>query len=82
MRLSRRYDLRVGTLPLSILTGVGFIGAGVIIRRDNIVVGVTAATLWYVTVIGLCLGGGQIKLGVTATAIGLLRFEAGDRCRR
>jgi putative Mg2+ transporter-C (MgtC) family protein len=61
-------------LPLGILTGVGFIGAGVIIRRfDNLVVGVTtAATLWYVTVIGLCLGGGQIELGVVATVLGLL----------
>lgn len=61
-------------LPLGILTGVGFIGGGVIIRRfDNIVVGVTtAATLWYVTVIGLCLGGGQIELGVAATVLGLL----------
>jgi putative Mg2+ transporter-C (MgtC) family protein len=60
-------------LPLGILTGVGFIGAGVIIRRDNIVVGVTtAATLWYVTIIGLCLGGGQIELGVAATVIALV----------
>lgn len=60
-------------LPLGILTGVGFIGGGAIIRRDNIIVGVTtAATLWYVTVIGLCLGGGQIELGVIATAIGLI----------
>lgn len=59
-------------LPLGILTGVGFIGGGAILRRDNIVSGVTtAATLWYVTVIGLCLGGGQIALGVAATAIGL-----------
>lgn len=60
-------------LPLGILTGVGFIGAGAIVRRENIVLGVTtAATLWYVTVIGLCLGGGQIELGVVATAIGLV----------
>jgi putative Mg2+ transporter-C (MgtC) family protein len=59
-------------LPLGILTGVGFIGAGAIIRRDNIVVGVTtAATLWYVTVIGLCLGGGQIELGIVSTVLGL-----------
>jgi putative Mg2+ transporter-C (MgtC) family protein len=59
-------------LPLGILTGVGFIGGGAILRRDNIVSGVTtAATLWYVTVIGLCLGGGQIALGVAATALGL-----------
>jgi len=59
--------------PLGILTGVGFIGAGAIIRRGDIIVGVTtAATLWYVTVIGLCIGGGQIWLGITATAIGLI----------
>lgn len=58
--------------PLGILTGVGFIGAGAILRRDNLVVGVTtAATLWLVTVIGLCMGGGQIGLGSAATAIGL-----------
>ena len=59
-------------LPLGILTGVGFIGGGAILRRDNFISGVTtAATLWYVTVIGLCLGGGQIALGVAATALGL-----------
>jgi putative Mg2+ transporter-C (MgtC) family protein len=59
-------------LPLGVLTGVGFIGGGAILRRDNIVVGVTtAATLWLVTVIGLCVGGGQIKLGLVTTAIGL-----------
>jgi putative Mg2+ transporter-C (MgtC) family protein len=58
--------------PLGILTGVGFIGGGTILRRGDIVVGVTtAATLWCVTVIGLCLGGGQIGLGVVATATGL-----------
>jgi uncharacterized membrane protein YhiD involved in acid resistance len=59
-------------LPLGILTGVGFIGGGVILRRDDIIVGVTtAATLWCVTVIGLCLGGGQIRLGIVATVIAL-----------
>jgi putative Mg2+ transporter-C (MgtC) family protein len=58
--------------PLGILTGVGFIGGGAILRRETLVVGVTtAATLWLVTVIGLCLGGGQLVLGMTATLIGL-----------
>lgn len=67
-------------LPLGILTGVGFIGGGVIIRRsDNLVVGVTtAATLWYVTVIGLCLGAGQLALGLCAAALGLLTLWAMD----
>jgi putative Mg2+ transporter-C (MgtC) family protein len=59
-------------LPLGILTGVGFIGGGVILRRDDIIVGVTtAATLWLATVIGLCLGGGQIILGLAVSALGL-----------
>jgi putative Mg2+ transporter-C (MgtC) family protein len=60
-------------LPLGILTGVGFIGAGAILRRENLVIGVTtAATLWLATVIGLCLGAGQLVLGLIGTAFGLL----------
>jgi putative Mg2+ transporter-C (MgtC) family protein len=60
-------------LPLGILSGIGFIGAGAIIRRGNLVEGVTtAATLWYVTVMGLCFGGGQLRLGLAALAIGAL----------
>jgi putative Mg2+ transporter-C (MgtC) family protein len=59
-------------LPLGILTGVGFIGAGAIVRRDNIVLGVTtAATMWFATVIGLCMGGGQVILGSVATVLGV-----------
>jgi putative Mg2+ transporter-C (MgtC) family protein len=59
-------------LPLGILTGVGFIGGGAILRRREMIVGVTtAATLWYVTVVGLCFGGGQLLLGAVATAIGV-----------
>jgi putative Mg2+ transporter-C (MgtC) family protein len=60
-------------LPLGILTGMGFIGGGAILRRDGFVLGVTtAATLWFVTVIGLCFGGGQISLGIAAFVLGVL----------
>jgi putative Mg2+ transporter-C (MgtC) family protein len=60
-------------LPLGILSGMGFIGAGTILRRDNLIQGVTtAATLWFVTVVGLCFGGGQLILGATALVIGLV----------
>jgi putative Mg2+ transporter-C (MgtC) family protein len=38
-------------LPLGILSGIGFIGAGTIIKRQEAVEGLTtAATLWFVTV--------------------------------
>lgn len=60
-------------LPLGVLTGVGFIGGGAIFRRGDLVTGVTtAATLWMVTVIGLCFGGGQWGLGVAATGLTLI----------
>lgn len=60
-------------LPLGILSGVGFIGAGTILRQDGLVIGVTtAATLWFVTVIGLCLGGGQLLLGMSGLALGMV----------
>src|SRR4051794_23049944 len=58
-------------LPLGILSGMGFIGGGAILRRGNIVIGVTtAATLWFVTVMGLCFGGGQLTLGTTMLVLG------------
>jgi putative Mg2+ transporter-C (MgtC) family protein len=64
-------------LPLGILSGMGFIGAGAIFKRENLVVGVTtAATLWFVTVIGLCFGGGQFILGAVASVIGFITLTA------
>ena len=60
-------------LPLGILSGMGFIGAGAIIHRENLAVGVTtAATLWFTTMLGLCIGGGQLGLGLVALAIGMV----------
>jgi putative Mg2+ transporter-C (MgtC) family protein len=60
-------------LPLGILTGVGFIGGGAILKRGDIVRGVTtAATLWVTTVIGLCFGGGQLGLGIAGAGLSLV----------
>jgi len=72
-RLSDSYvTVDVMRLPLGILSGMGFIGGGVILKRDNLILGVTtAATLWFVTVIGLCLGGGQKVLGMTGLSFGV-----------
>ncbi|CAN7340333.1 MgtC/SapB family protein [Phenylobacterium sp. LjRoot219] len=59
-------------LPLGVLTGIGFIGAGAIVRREDAVIGVaTAATLWFMTMVGLTLGAGQLVLGVAVTLAGL-----------
>ena len=60
-------------LPLGVLSGMGFIGAGAILRKGDLVRGLTtAATLWFVTLMGLCFGGGQIGLGLAALALGCI----------
>ena len=47
-------------------------GAGAILHKNDLIVGVTtAATLWFITVLGLCFGGGQLALGLVALALGL-----------
>lgn len=69
-------------LAAGILSGIGFIGAGSIIRNGNRVQGVTtAATLWMTTILGLTFGDGQYLLGVMGLAVMLValfivpRFE-------
>ena len=57
-------------LPLGVLSGIGFIGAGAILKRGDLVTGVTtAATIWVTTVIGLILGAGYFLLGGAVTGI-------------
>jgi putative Mg2+ transporter-C (MgtC) family protein len=64
--------LDVLRLPLGVLTGIGFIGAGAIVRRGDAVSGVaTAATLWFMTLVGLVFGAGQLILGAAVTLAGL-----------
>jgi putative Mg2+ transporter-C (MgtC) family protein len=59
-------------LPLGILSGMGFIGAGAILRKGDMVLGVTtAATLWMVTMLGLCFGAGKIVLGTVGLVLTL-----------
>lgn len=67
-------------LPLGILTGVGFIGGGAILKRGNSIAGLTtAATLWIITMIGLCFGGGQLGLGILATGLAIMILWAMER---
>lgn len=51
-----------------IVTGIGFIGAGLIFVRQDRVQGLTtAATVWLVTGIGMACGAGLWRLAVAAT---------------
>jgi putative Mg2+ transporter-C (MgtC) family protein len=46
-------------LAAQVVSGIGFLGAGAIIRNGNVVKGLTtAASIWVVAAIGLCTGAG------------------------
>ena len=57
-------------IAAQIVTGIGFLGAGAIIRQGLSVRGLTtAATLWAVAAIGLATGAGYFSAAVIATAV-------------
>jgi putative Mg2+ transporter-C (MgtC) family protein len=54
----------------NIIVGIGFIGAGAILRRDDRVEGTTtAASLWVVAAVGIASGLGYYKEAITTTAL-------------
>lgn len=60
-------------IAAQIVTGIGFLGAGAIIRQGLSVRGLTtAATLWVVAAVGLAAGAGYYSAAVTTTALVLL----------
>ncbi|RPJ79934.1 MAG: MgtC/SapB family protein [Acidobacteria bacterium] len=60
-------------IAANIVSGVGFLGAGVILREGGRVVGLTtAATIWLVAALGMGLAGGQYALVLAVTAVTLV----------
>jgi putative Mg2+ transporter-C (MgtC) family protein len=60
-------------IAAQIVTGIGFLGAGAIIRQGLSVRGLTtAATLWVVAAIGLAAGAGYYSAAVVTTAVVLV----------
>jgi putative Mg2+ transporter-C (MgtC) family protein len=60
-------------IAAQIVTGIGFLGAGAIIRQGLSVRGLTtAATLWVVAAVGLAAGAGYYSAAVITTAVVLV----------
>jgi hypothetical protein len=76
--------------PLGVLTGVGFIGGGAILKRGDLITGVTtAATLWIMTAVGLChyrlhraIAFQTVRQADATQAEGAPRDRVASRCRR
>lgn len=59
-------------IAAQIITGIGFLGAGAIIKSGLTIRGLTtAACLWISAGIGMSAGAGYIDIGISATAISL-----------
>jgi len=68
-----RVTLDPGRIAAGIITGIGFLGAGAIIRIGDLVRGLTTAgCIWFVAALGIVIGQGFYPLAITSTAIALM----------
>ena len=71
--MTKIYDMDPSRIPAQLLSGIGFIGAGTILRDGFNVKGLTtAACLLTVTCIGLSIGAGFYLGGIMATLVAYL----------
>ena len=72
-----------GRIAAQAITGIGFLGAGVIIRYKDSIRGLTtAACVWVVCAVGLAIGAGFYLFGSVVTGLtlfSLLALKAGER---
>lgn len=62
-------------MAAAIVTGVGFLGAGLIIFRGDALHGVTtAAGLWLAAGVGMAVGFGMMSIAIFATLLALIMF--------
>jgi putative Mg2+ transporter-C (MgtC) family protein len=78
-------DSAVSRVIQGVLTGIGFVGAGVIFRRETgkPVAGLTtAAAIWYAAALGVACGLGNYPLAIAGLALALLILIAGGPVER
>ena len=60
-------------LAAGLLSGIGFLGAGTIIRHTSVIRGVTtAATLWFAAITGMAFGAGIFLPGFVSLAVAFI----------
>jgi putative Mg2+ transporter-C (MgtC) family protein len=68
--LSIKISSDAGRIAANIVTGIGFIGAGIIFRENNRVVGITtAAIVWVTAAVGMGIGAGFYGVTIMCFAI-------------
>ena len=71
--LGTEINLDPSRIAAQIVSGVGFLGAGVIFMRRDVVRGLTtAATIWLVAGIGMSVGVGDLRTSIALTGIAIV----------
>ena len=75
--VTENHRLDVSRIAAQVVSGIGFIGAGMIIFQKNAIRGLTtAAGVWVTAAIGLTCGAGMYVLALSSTFMVLLGLEA------
>lgn len=73
IEIAHRANTDPARLAAQVISGIGFLGAGAILRYGFNVKGLTTATtLWTMAIVGLVLGAGYIWVAVITTALMLI----------
>ena len=73
MDLSRSSGGDGTRIAAQIVTGIGFLGAGAIMRTGLDVQGLTtAATIWVNAAVGVAVGGGEYRVAIIAVGVALV----------
>lgn len=72
-----------GRIAAQVVSGIGFLGAGAMIRLGNNIKGLTtAASLWLIAAVGLAIGGGMYLAAGVTEVIALLTLSILDHLEK
>lgn len=67
-------------IAAQIVSGIGFLGAGAILRSHGTIIGLTTgATIWAIAAVGMTIGSGHVAAGAFFTVVIFLTLTAADR---
>jgi putative Mg2+ transporter-C (MgtC) family protein len=73
--LSGVFDIQPTYMAAAIITGIGFLGAGIIVFRGDAIHGITtAAGLWFTSALGSAVGFGLYSVSIFAALLSLIMF--------
>jgi putative Mg2+ transporter-C (MgtC) family protein len=78
-----RITIDPGRIAGGIITGIGFLGAGAILRIDDLIRGLTTAgCIWFVAALGIVIGQGFYALAIASTGVALMALLVLSKAER